>query len=547
MALLIYQRQPDEVVTAGAAPTALDDGSDFWGAIACGAVLAATACALPAPRQPVLDVDDVPAATLRGQPDEDYWQNQVPPQAATLVVQLPLGDPEEIPAGVLRGEPDEDFWVNPTPPVAASLYQRLPFLDPEELPAASLYGQPDEDAWQPPLPPAITTAPRTFALNDDLPVAATTSVVHEDDWPLPRPWPTSQPITFLDPEELPAATLYGQADEDAAWQEPLPWPLPRVAAFTDDEVLPTAPTVTIVDEDFWVAPPAQPATLFVELPLGDPEEIPAGGLRGQPDEDYWSAPPAVAAALYQRLPYLPDPEEVPVSPPVVLQPDEDFWTAPPPVPAQLWQPLPYLPDPEGRFGAVHAVDDPRRGLLPAASDAGSLDGAALQGRRGDPRRIPSWPAGRRLLAEPRCACSSDALPAPAVRAGARGRPGRQRRRDLRGRRSVGSRTDRVAALASAWRRVPARPRGDPSRETPRATGRGLLGELGRARSRVALPDAPAAAGPGGDPRGLPLPADDAARTAHVRTAGFSRADRACRSGRCLSTTGTFTLTDRVSR
>ena len=98
---------------------------------------------------------------------------------------LPLGDPEEIPANTLHGQPDEDFWINPVAPVQVTLFQRittvaiqkkfrlmrfmgnqtkisgstqsfqfkqryfkdLPLGDPEEIPANTLSGQPDEDFW----------------------------------------------------------------------------------------------------------------------------------------------------------------------------------------------------------------------------------------------------------------------------------------------------------------------------------------------------------------------------------------------------------------
>lgn len=73
------------------------------------------------PRLPI-DPDDVMGG-LYGQPDEDYWQNQVAPTQVRPYVRLPFTDPDETPAGTLFGAYDEDFdlrllarqWVTPQP------------------------------------------------------------------------------------------------------------------------------------------------------------------------------------------------------------------------------------------------------------------------------------------------------------------------------------------------------------------------------------------------------------------------------------------------
>jgi hypothetical protein len=136
-------------------------------------------------------------------PDEDFWpplaaatggwQNPVAPAAPAIVgaVREPplLSDIEEVPAGSLHGQPDEDFWANPVPPVPPALYQRLPYLpDVSDDPAGSLYGVPEETEWQNPQITQITQiAGRIFQL---LPYASgevaelLPAIVSDDDcWP----------------------------------------------------------------------------------------------------------------------------------------------------------------------------------------------------------------------------------------------------------------------------------------------------------------------------------------------------------------------------
>jgi len=80
------------------------------------------------------------------QPDEDFYivsvqqQYAPPPQLFT--------DPDEIPAGSLYGQPDEDFWLNWTPPVPQTFQWPNPWFHQDD-PAGSLYAPPDEVAWQP--------------------------------------------------------------------------------------------------------------------------------------------------------------------------------------------------------------------------------------------------------------------------------------------------------------------------------------------------------------------------------------------------------------
>ena len=179
----IYQRLPlgdPEEIPAGSLRGQLDE--DFW-----QNPVAPVAASLYQ-KLPLGDVEEIPAGRLFGQydedlwlsgvaplqavniwpqpwtfdtqdafpapffPDEDYWQNQVPPVSASIYRSPLFSDIDDVPAGNLHGGIDEDFWVNPVPPVTASTYQRLPFTDVEELPG-NLHGQFDEDFWFNPVAP----------------------------------------------------------------------------------------------------------------------------------------------------------------------------------------------------------------------------------------------------------------------------------------------------------------------------------------------------------------------------------------------------------
>ena len=96
-----------------------------------------------------VEQDEIPAGSLHGQPDEDFWQNPVEPVPASLWQPLPLlWDAQETVPPIIFATPDEDFWSNPTSPQPATVYQKLPLGDVEELPAGSLYGVPEEEYWQ---------------------------------------------------------------------------------------------------------------------------------------------------------------------------------------------------------------------------------------------------------------------------------------------------------------------------------------------------------------------------------------------------------------
>ena len=355
------------------------------------------------------------------QPEEDFWKNPAAPVPLAFGP-LYLPDPEEIPAGTLEGQPDEDYWQNPqitqitqTPP---SFYQPLPYsydagepgqfhwitlswLTPDQTTSTLGYNiyrgtsPGGEDLSNPingPTPLDIGAAPSTQLSYNDCNIC----------WGVTYFYVVYSYDTSTDEESIASNEVQAQfpppVDEDF-WQNPQItqitqiWPsnyqeLPYLPDPTDDPAGKLA-VFSTPDEDFWENPVAPVPLAFGPLYLPDPEEIPAGTLRGQPDEDFWQNPVApVSAAIFQRLPYLPDPEEVPagslikftnpdedhwqnpqitqitqtppslyqrlpvasgetaeILPQVVLPPDEDFWANPvAPIPLMVYQRLPYLPE-----------------------------------------------------------------------------------------------------------------------------------------------------------------------------------------------------------
>jgi hypothetical protein len=192
-------------------------------------------------------------------PEETEWQNRVRPVPPPSFQALPYGpEPEELPAGSLRGQPDEDFWQNPVaavpacPPRASggwppALYGQLPYLpDPTEDPAGSPHGLPEEAEWQNWVAPLSASFCQQFPYAsaetaEVLPQAV--SPPEEDFWQNPVPYGTGQnpvpglipnvaacrgtalPLPYLpDGEEIPAGSLYG-VPEEFYWQNPVP-PVP---------------------------------------------------------------------------------------------------------------------------------------------------------------------------------------------------------------------------------------------------------------------------------------------------------------------------------
>src|SRR6266550_3079717 len=178
MSIRYSQGANDDLAPLKSTPIDDDSATGFWGGaqrcfvqVALAAVLAATTLSTALAEQIQQrsgDQSDVPAGSLVKSTALDYnefWQNQVAPVPSSLYQNLPLGEKDDLPAGSLFGEPDEDYWLNPIfalPAVGgvqpATLYQRLPYLsgiggDQSDVPAGSLkkFTSPDEDYWQNPI------------------------------------------------------------------------------------------------------------------------------------------------------------------------------------------------------------------------------------------------------------------------------------------------------------------------------------------------------------------------------------------------------------
>lgn len=201
--------------------------------------------------------------------------------------------------------------------------------DRDEIPAGKLLaGQPDEDFWQNPAAPVPAT------LYQRLPL-------------LP------------DPEELPAGSLLKGIPDEDFWVDPpptQPWTV-LLPGVDDSAAFPPPPA--IFDEDLWENPvaPVQ-ASLFLRLPLGDVEELPAGSLKlGVPDEDFYS-PPGMQQSWGVYVP----PDDTVVLPAPTSVVDEVYWQNPvAPVLATMSQQQPYLPD-QIEFSGPNAIYHPGRRL-----------------------------------------------------------------------------------------------------------------------------------------------------------------------------------------
>lgn len=245
--------------------TTFDDDSaqSWWGGVALCSVQFALSAALLVSAQGAVardqwtrDIQDPTGTNLHQPANEDYWQNPTAPVPATLYQQLPLTDVEQIPAGGLRGQPDEDFWpaqLLPVPVPATLGHLYLP--DPDEIPAGTLHGQFDEDFWANPTPPVPGSNLVPFPWSFDEQTPRLFGRPDEDFWwaqLLPSPVPATLSRLYLpDPDEIPAASLHGQMDEDF-WINPVApvWTYPT-RVFTDDDIIVPQPVTFQPDEDFW--------------------------------------------------------------------------------------------------------------------------------------------------------------------------------------------------------------------------------------------------------------------------------------------------------
>jgi hypothetical protein len=279
--------------------------------------------------------------------DEDYWQNPTAPIPASLLWPQPFVFEQNEQAFGLHGQFDEDFWINPVAPVPLTMLWPQQWAFEQNEQATGLYGQPDEDFWTPQIPyqpwPAI---PKALSDDDVIIPQPVFLYTDEDFWQNPTfPFWYQQGKLYLpDPEELPAASLYGQPDEDF-WVNPVApvWWFNRPLYLPDPEEVP-AGSLHSPEEDYWQNPVAPVSATLRPFPAQDVEEIPAGSLYGQPDEDYWQNYVRPVSGFNPPVQALTD-DEIIVPQPVFIYTDEDFWINPVfPVSGTLGKI--YLPDPE---------------------------------------------------------------------------------------------------------------------------------------------------------------------------------------------------------
>jgi hypothetical protein len=308
---------------------------------------------------------DDPAGSLYVLPDESQW---VSPPPWPLTNAKAFTDDDVTVTAVVPLPPDEDFWQNWVPPVPLNLSPPH-FRGPIYSPVAGATAM-DED-FPGPIPPPV---PLTFIVPQQwiFDVQEPAGSLHgQPDEDFPGPFPAPVPLTFLWPspawhQDDPA--LYVIPDE-SQWTPPLQWPLTNARPFTDDEVIVPQPVAFTPDEDYWQNL-LQPSvgTLLWPNPWFHQDD-PAGSLSGQPDEDFpGPVPPPVqltflwpqqwtfdvqepAGSLYvipdesQWTPPSPwavisaaavTDDEVIVPQPVVFQPEEEFWSVAQPWPL-IWQ------------------------------------------------------------------------------------------------------------------------------------------------------------------------------------------------------------------
>lgn len=200
----LYLPDPEELFLSGAVSILQDE--DFW-----------VNPVAPVPNTHKLaypylpDAEEIPATTLSGQPDEDYWLLGSLPFSQTWVPNHPvyLPDPEELPA---RAVMDEDYWQLGSAPLSATWVLNRPLYipDPEEIPA---HGVVDEDFWMQGLLPPIVVASHKLELpyTPDVEEAISiTAPANEDYWLLGQPpfytensFCRRPPLYIPDPEDLP--------------------------------------------------------------------------------------------------------------------------------------------------------------------------------------------------------------------------------------------------------------------------------------------------------------------------------------------------------
>lgn len=230
--ILNYFHQSDEIFPS--ASLTIDDDNDWWaGAQKCFAGLALAAILAVGTAQTAITTqlqwqDEIPAGSLHGQYDEDFWQNPVAPVPSSLQWPQQFSFDVQEPAGSLFGQPDEDFWINPVAPVPDTyLWPQQSFFD-----TAESIPKYDEDFWINQVAPTqdILTWPQQFTFDVQEPANSLHGQPDEDFWINPiapvldiYKWPNP----FLFDIQESAGSLFGQPDEDFDWRLLFPAPTSR--------------------------------------------------------------------------------------------------------------------------------------------------------------------------------------------------------------------------------------------------------------------------------------------------------------------------------
>jgi len=287
-------------------------GPARWGAAAISATAALAASLL------VTDREDFPAPQPPSVVDEDTGWQTTPQSAQTYALCLPrsvppcrLGD-EEIPAGSLSGQPDEDYWQTVPAPQFGPNYVGRPFADTDD-PAGSLFGVPEESEYRPSSQQQSWLA-RAFVADDDLPITAAVTIIDEDYWAQPASWQQARsPLAASADDDLPVTASLIQ-DEDF-WSQPVPWAPQtfRLALTISDDDLP----VLSVDESDWRIPaPWATATRAAFLPTDDGDLVQVASGSFVADDDSWQAPrpwptQPVAIVAFNDGAFVPQPPSTP--------------------------------------------------------------------------------------------------------------------------------------------------------------------------------------------------------------------------------------------
>jgi hypothetical protein len=281
--------------------------------------------------------DNLPVVAAVTTPTEDDWQPLVTYQP---VIQTTLWFEDETQFVVVV----DDNYTWELPVVLSQIVSSVFSTDDDIVPQPAPF-IPSEDYW---LQLAVDKA-EVVVLNfpeiggGGVPTTQPTSIsIVEADWQVWTPALVKPlPLYLPDPEQTPA--LYAPAGAESGASSfggrRIYTTEFRLWEFIDE--LPQQPVTPLpFDEELWqvYTPPLQAAK---PLYLPEPEELPAGSLRGVADDEYWQVYTPVALAPIVTL-WAENDETVPQ--PLPLNIDESDWQVYTPV----WlaaQPL-YLPDPE---------------------------------------------------------------------------------------------------------------------------------------------------------------------------------------------------------